>query len=39
MIESIKAVKKIAEQYFPNANIISDKDLRKLDRFIFIIQK
>ena len=30
---------KIAEQYFPNANIISDKDLRKLDRFIFIIQK
>ena len=30
---------KIAEKYFPNANIISDKDLRKLDRFIFIIQK
>ena len=30
---------KIAEKYFPYANIISDKDLRKLDRFIFIIQK
>ena len=30
---------KIAGQYFPYANIISDKDLRKLDRFIFIIQK
>lgn len=29
----------IAKNYFPNSTIISSKDLRNIDRFIFIIQK
>ena len=29
----------IAKNYFPNSTIISSKDLRNLERFIFIIQK
>ncbi len=30
---------KIAKEYFPKANIIGSKDLRKLNRFIFVIKK
>ena len=34
-----KEILNIAKNYYPSATIIAAKDLRKLDRFIFIIQK